>query len=70
MKRHRAEGSDGIAIEILSGLTDFRIDIITEIINEVYDSCEILENIRKSINIMMPKKPGGNLCEHHRKWVI
>lgn len=45
---------------------DFRINKITEVINEMYDSGNIPEDPSKSIFIPLPKKPGANKCELRR----
>lgn len=44
---------------MLSVLEDLGINKFTKIVNEIYDSGEILEDIR-SIFIVITKKPGAN----------
>lgn len=44
-KTIKAAGPDGIVIEMLSALNNFNSDKITEIINEIYNSVDILENL-------------------------
>ena len=39
---------------------------MTEIINEIYDSGTILEDLSKSTFIALPKKPNATECELHR----
>ena len=66
MKRNKAAGPDDIVTEMIVALEDFGIEELTEVLNEVYDSGEIPEDLSKSIFIALPKKPGANECELHR----
>ena len=66
MKRNKAAGPDGIVVEMIEALEGFRIDTMTEIINEIYDSGTIPEDLSKSIFIALPKKPNATECELHR----
>ena len=66
MKRRKAAGPDGIVIEMMDALKDFGVELLTDIANDVYDSGEIPEDLRKSIFIALPKKPGATECELHR----
>ena len=65
-KRNKAAGPDGIVTEMLTALDDFGIKKITELINEIYNSGEIPEELSRSIFIALPKKPGANECGLHR----
>ena len=66
MKRNKAAGPDGVVIEMILALEDFGIDKLTEILNEVYNSGEIPDDLSKSVFIALPKKPGAIECELHR----
>lgn len=54
MNKNNAAAPDGIVIEILSALDDFRIYKIIEIIIEIYDSGNIPENLNRLIFIVLP----------------
>lgn len=41
-------------------------DKFTKMINKIYDSDEILEDIIRSIFIVLPKKPGTNEYQIHQ----
>ena len=66
LKKNKAAGPDDIVTEMIVALEDFGIEKLTEILNEVYDSGEIPEDLSKSIFIALPKKPGAIDCEMHR----
>ena len=65
-KRNKAAGPDGIVVEMIEALEDFGINTLTEIINEIYDSGSIPEDLSKSIFIALPKKSNATECELHR----
>lgn len=56
MKRNKAMGPDEIATEMIVALDEFGLEKLTEIINEIYDSGEVPEDLSKSIFIALPKK--------------
>lgn len=66
MNKNKTTGSDRIVIEMLSALHNFRINKIMKI-NEIYDSSNILEDLR-TIFITLPKKVSANQCKLH--WTI
>ena len=66
MKNNKATGPNEIAVEQIKGLEEFGIEKLTLILNEIYDSGEIPEDLSKSIFIALAKKPGAIECELHR----
>lgn len=56
MNWNKATDSDGIMTEILSAFDDFSIKKITDVINEIYNSGDIPEDLTKSIFITLPKR--------------
>ena len=66
MKRNKACGPDNIYAELLQATDEFRVDKVTEIANDMYNSGNIPEDLSKSIFIALPKKPGATECELHR----
>ena len=66
MKSNKATGSDGISAEMIQSLDELGVDTITKLINDIYDTGEIPEDLTKSIFIALPKKPGTTECELHR----
>ena len=51
---------------MIEAFENFGINTLTEIINEIYDSGNIPEDLSKSIFIALPKKPNATECELHR----
>ena len=66
MKTGKAAGPDEITIELLEPLEGIGISVITNLLNEIYNSGHIPPDISKSIFIAIPKKPGTTECEFHR----
>jgi exonuclease III len=66
MKTNKATGPDGISIEMIQCLDELGVDVMTKLINKIYDTGEIPEDLTKSIFIALPKKPGATECELHR----
>lgn len=60
INRNKAAGPEGILTEILSASGDFGINKIIEVINEIYDSGDITENLTTCIFVTLPKKTGAN----------
>lgn len=48
-------------------LGSLNIDKMTEIVNEIYDNCDIPEDLSRLICIVALKKPHTNECELHWK---
>ncbi|CAF5183930.1 unnamed protein product, partial [Rotaria magnacalcarata] len=59
MKTNKATGPDGISIEMIQCLDELGVDVMTKLINKIYDTGEIPEDLTKSIFIALPKKPGA-----------
>ena len=66
MKTGKAIGEDGVAVEMIGALENFSIKKLTRIINKMYSSGEIGEDMCKSVFITIPKKPGTMECNKHR----
>lgn len=65
MKNNKVSGSDEILIVMLIGLDDLGIEKVAKMINEIYDSNEILEDFSKSVFIVVPKKLDAKEYECH-----
>lgn len=66
MKRGKAAGSDGGAIEMLRAVGDMAEEKITEIANKVNQSGQITGQMCKSVFIAIPKVSLTFDCEKHR----
>ncbi|CAF2034053.1 unnamed protein product [Rotaria magnacalcarata] len=66
MKTNKETGPDGISIEMIQCLDELGVDIMTKLINKIYDTGELPEDLTKSIFIALPKTPGATECELHR----
>ena len=66
MKGNKAAGPDGIFVEMIQSLDELCVDAITNLVNKIYDTGEIPEDLTKSILIAIPKKPGTTKCKLHR----
>ena len=66
MKEGKATGTDGVATEMISVLGDLGIERVTDILNKIYNTGYIPEDMRRSIFIALPKKPGATDCGQHR----
>ena len=62
MKPGKATGPDNIPSEAIESLEDLGIDMATKLLNEIYDTVTIPEDMCKSIFIAIPKKPGATDC--------
>lgn len=56
-------GLDEIIIEIASTLDDFGIEMIMKIINEIYYSGEMSEDLNRSIFVELPKNRRENVSD-------
>ena len=66
MKTNKATDPDGISVEMIQSLDELGVDVMTKLINKIYDTGEIPEELTKSIFIALPKKSGATECELHR----
>ena len=66
LKRNKAAGPDEVVTEMMLALEDYGIDKLTDIVNGIYDTGVIPEDLSRSIFIALPKKPGATECELHR----
>ena len=66
MKKGKAMGEDGIAVEMLLILGEFGINLLTNHLNRIYDKGEWPEELSKSVFIPLQKKPGATDCGQHR----
>ena len=66
MKTGKALGPDGIVTEMIEALEEFGVDILYDLLNEIYNTGIMSEDTSKSILIALPKKPGATECELHR----
>ena len=66
MRWRRAEGSDGVVVEMVEAAGDFAIEKITELANQIYDTGDIPERMKESEFIVIPKKEGTVECGKHR----
>ena len=65
--RHgKATGPDNISIEMIAALENFGIVQLTTILNQIYETGNIPEDLLKSIFVTLPKRPGTIDCELHR----
>ena len=66
MKFGKATGPDNIPIEVIVTLEDIGVEVTTKLLNAIYDSGVIPEDLMKSVFITLPKSPGATECELHR----
>ena len=66
MKINKAAGPDGIFAEMIQSLNELGVHVMTKLINKIYDTGEIREDLTKSIFIALPKRSGATECELHR----
>ena len=56
MKQGKAKGPDDIPTEVIIALEDLGIIETTKLMNNIYDTGEIPEDMKKSVFIALPKK--------------
>ena len=62
----KASGPDNITKEEMDALGEFRIEVLTKLLNDIYNTGYIPKDLMKSVYIPLPKKPGTIECENHR----
>ena len=62
----KTPGPDNIVIEEIEAIGDFGVDILTKLMNDIYDTGYLPQDLKKSIFIPLPKKDGAVECEDHR----
>ena len=60
IKKDNSAGPDKIPIEMYEALEKFGIEQLTSLLNKMYNTGEIPEDLLKSSFIVLPKKPGAN----------
>ncbi len=66
MKHGKATGPDNIPAEAIESLEDLGIDMVTKLLNALYDTGAIPTEMSRSVFIALPKKTGATDCELHR----
>ena len=66
MKWRKAEGSDGIVVEMLEALGDFATEKLTDLANKIHSTGMIPQRMQESEFIVIPKKAGAVDCSKHR----
>ena len=66
MKRGKAVGEDGIAIEMIEVMEEWGVEVITRLVNSIYDTGQIPGAMKRSIFVTMPKKAGAIDCDKFR----
>ncbi|GFO04381.1 endonuclease-reverse transcriptase [Plakobranchus ocellatus] len=66
MKNGKATGPDNIPVGITKALDNLGIDLTAKLLNAIYDSGKIPEDICKSVVIVLPKTPRATEFELHR----
>ena len=65
-KTNKAAGPDEVVTEMLKALGDTGVNILHSLVNTIYDSGEIPNDMLKSVFIALPKKPNTLDCDQHR----
>ena len=66
MKWRKAEGSDGVVVEMVEAAGEFAIEKITELANKVYRTGIIPKRMEESEFIVLPIKEGATECSTYR----
>ena len=66
MKKGKAVGEDGVALEMILALGEFGVDELTKLFNKIYASGKIIECMSESVFIALPKVEGTLECKKHR----
>ena len=65
MKWRKAEGSDGVVVEMVEAAGEFGIEKITELANRIYSTGQVPEAMKESEFIVILKKDGAVECSKH-----
>ena len=66
MKSGKATGPDNIPIEIVTSLEEIGINKTTTLLNSIYSSGNLPEDLKESVFVTLPKTPGATECASHR----
>src|SRR3989442_6345351 len=66
LPKGKACGSDNISAELLQGMGEKGIEIMTSLINKIYKSGYIPEDLRSSICVQFPKVSSAQACNDFR----
>ena len=64
-KTSKAAGPDEVVTEMLNALGDTGVNILHSLVNKIYDSGEIPNDMLKFVFIALPKKPNTLDCDQH-----
>ena len=66
LKENKAPGEDGITGEQLKALDEESLKILTDILNDIYNTRIIPNDLKQSVFIKIPKKPKAVECTEYR----
>ena len=66
LSKGKACGNDNISAELLQGIEEKGLEIMTSLINKIYKSGYIPEDFRKSIIVPIPKVSRAQECNDFR----
>ena len=65
-EKNKAMEPDGIPIEALKALEIMGIDLVHHLIDRIYETGVVPDEMFKSVFVTLPKKPGATECENFR----
>ena len=65
-KWRKAEGSDGVVVEMVEAAGEFGIRKITDLANSIYNTGQVPDKMKESEFLVIPKKNGAVECSKHR----
>ena len=69
-KSGKAAGPDDLPFELIAALDELGLKSVTRLLNSIYDSGTIPDDMKKSVYIALPKKPGTVECDQHRTIIL
>ena len=66
MKKGKAVGEDGVALEMILTLGEFGVIELTKLFNKIYTSGNVVECMCESVFVTLPKVEGTLECKKHR----